>query len=68
MYPLFKMAFDKTVQDTDCTCFAEPDANTRHGYRYCKVSGAHTPTLVKRETLGVLQNWRALLIESQREV
>ena len=78
MHPLFKMAFDKTVQDTDGTCFAEPvtachcreipNANTRHVYRYCKFSGAHTPTPVKHETRGGLQNWRALLIESGREV
>ena len=78
MHPLFKMASDKDVQNTDCTCFAGPvyvcqrreipNANTRHVYRYCKFCGAHTPNAVKRETIGFLQNRRALLIASGREV
>ena len=73
MHPLFKMAFDKNVQDTDFTGFAGPvtafqrTAKTRHGDCYCTLSGGHTPSPVTPENRN-RQNWHARLIESQGEV
>lgn len=79
MHPLFKMALHKAVQDSDCTCFAEPihafqrrelvsNGKTLHVYRYCKFCGAPPQSSVTRETISFLQDWRARLIESRREV